>query len=55
MYWGSGDWNWAAWLMMTASMVLFWGLVAWIVITIVRRPSENHRIQASGARQPGSR
>ena len=43
MYWGSGDWNWAAWLMMTASMVLFWGLVAWVVITVARRPSETDR------------
>ena len=43
MYWGNGDWNWAAWLMMTASMVLFWGLVAWVVITIGRRPGESHR------------
>lgn len=43
MYWGSGDWNWAAWLAMTASMVLFWGLVAWVVVTIVRRPGDTHR------------
>lgn len=25
MYWRNGDWNWAAWVAMTASMVLFWG------------------------------
>ena len=43
MYWGNGDWNGAAWLAMTASMVLFWGLVAWVVITIVRKPSERAR------------
>ena len=42
MYWGNGDWNWAAWLVMTASMVLFWGLVAWVAITILRRPGEAH-------------
>jgi putative membrane protein len=43
MYWGNGDWNWAAWLVMTASMVLFWGLVAWVVVTVIRRPSDNPR------------
>lgn len=43
MYWGNGDWNWAAWVAMTASMVLFWGLVAWVVVTIVRRPDATHR------------
>lgn len=43
MYWGSGDWNWAAWVAMTASMVLFWGLVAWVVVTVVRRPGDTHR------------
>jgi hypothetical protein len=28
MYWGNGDWNWTAWVAMTTSMVVFWGLVA---------------------------
>jgi putative membrane protein len=40
MYWGNGDWNWAAWVAMTASMVLFWGLIAWAVVTLVRQPRD---------------
>jgi putative membrane protein len=43
MYWANGDWNWAAWITMTASMILFWGLVAWVVVTLVRRPEETAR------------
>lgn len=42
MYWGNGDWNWAAWLAMTVSMVLFWGLVAWLVVSVVRQPGDTH-------------
>jgi hypothetical protein len=40
MYWGNGDWNWAAWIAMTASMVVFWGFIAWVVVTLVRRPED---------------
>lgn len=43
MYWGNGDWNWAAWIVMTASMVLFWGLVAWVAVTVMRRPGVTQR------------
>ncbi len=41
MYWGNGDWNWAAWVAMTASMV-FWALVAWVAVTVMRRPDDAH-------------
>lgn len=42
MDWGNGDWGWGwgAWVVMTASMVLFWGLVAWVIVTVVRRPDD---------------
>lgn len=43
MYWGNGDWNWAAGLVMTASMVLFWGLIAWVIVALVRRPGDRPR------------
>lgn len=43
MYWGNGDWNWTAWVAMTASMVLFWGLVAWVAVSVVRKPSDGPR------------
>lgn len=36
MWWWNGDWNWAAWLTMTVSMLVFWGLVIWGVVVFVR-------------------
>lgn len=44
MYW-NGDWNWGAWLGMTAMMVVFWGAVAWAIVAAVR---------GSGASRPKS-
>lgn len=35
MYW-SNDWGWGGWLLMTVSMLAFWGLVAWVAVTIIR-------------------
>lgn len=34
------DWSWnaGAWWWMTIAMVVFWGLVAWVVVTLARRP-----------------
>lgn len=42
MMWWHGTWSWGAWLAMTATMLLFWGLVIWAVVTIVRGLSPGH-------------
>lgn len=37
------DWSWnagASWWM-TIAMVVFWGLVAWVVVTLARRPGSD--------------
>ena len=39
MYWTDGSWSWAGWLAMTAAMLVFWGLVAWVAVTLVRASS----------------
>ena len=46
MYWNDG-WGWGAWLMMTIFMVVFWGLVAWVVVTLVRGSSGTQRPRSS--------
>ena len=51
MMWWHGDWNGWAWLAMSASMVLFWGLVIWAVLSIVRSTSSSER-SASTDRDP---
>jgi putative membrane protein len=36
MDWNDGSWGWGAWLFMAISMVAFWGLLAWLAVTLVR-------------------
>jgi putative membrane protein len=38
MMWNSG-WGWGAWLTMTIVMVGFWGLVAWVIVSVTRGSS----------------
>ena len=45
MYWDS---SWA-WLWMTLMMVLFWGMVAFVIVALVRRPADE-LAQGSDAR-----
>lgn len=33
MWWDNGGWSWVA---MSISMLLFWGLVIWVVMAVVR-------------------
>lgn len=34
MHWS--EWSWWGWTVMTIAMVAFWGLVAWVVIWVIR-------------------
>lgn len=34
--WWWHDVGWAGWLAMSLSMLVFWGLVAWVVVTVLR-------------------
>ena len=38
MWWPDGGWGWGGWLMMTLTMLAFWGLAAWVIVTFVRQP-----------------
>jgi putative membrane protein len=42
--WGSG-WGWGAWLAMALMMVAFWGIVAVLVVYVIRNVS--HRPESS--------
>ena len=52
MHWGWNDswsgWNWA--LMMTG-MVVFWGLVAWAIVALVRSPNRSQRVTNNSAEE----
>jgi putative membrane protein len=36
MWYWNGGWNWWGWLEMTVFMVIFWGLMIWGIVTLVR-------------------
>lgn len=44
MMWGYGDWGWGAWLAMTASMLLFWGLLVGAIVWSVRTVTSGHQM-----------
>lgn len=43
MYWGNGDWSWTAWMAMSISMVLFWGLIVWAMFSLLRNGTSQER------------
>ncbi len=36
MVWDGHDWGWGGWLLMTFSMVVFWGLVIGVLVAFLR-------------------
>lgn len=37
MMWWYPGWGWGAWLGMSLMMLLFWGAVIWLIVTLVRK------------------
>ncbi len=51
-YWdGNGGFGWGGWLVMVTMMVIFWGALAWAVVTLARHYS-SAREPAMRATQP---
>ena len=44
MYHGYGGGHWGLWVLMIVAMVVFWGALAWIIVTLIR-----HRGSPSGS------
>lgn len=36
MYWNDGGPGWVGWLVMVVSMIAFWGLLAWVAVSLIR-------------------
>ena len=39
MRYGDGGIGWGGWLVMVAMMVVFWGAIAWVIVTLIRHGS----------------
>src|SRR5581483_538087 len=53
MWWPDhGGWGWGGWLAMTLTMLAFWGLVAWVVVSLVRPPGWRTRLTTTHATSP---
>ena len=44
------EWGWGAWLAMTGGMLVFWGLVIWGVVSLVRGATSSGSSGAPAAR-----
>lgn len=50
MYWNDGGPGWVGWLVMIISMIAFWGLLAWVVVSLIRAAGK--RPQPGGSAVP---
>jgi len=52
MRYGDGGIGWGGWLVMVAMMVVFWGAVAWVIVTLIRQNGSRSLPQASSGPDP---
>jgi putative membrane protein len=52
MWWGDGDWSIGSWLVMSLMMLTFWGLLAGLIVALVRGRSQPR--DTSGAHHQSS-
>lgn len=51
MMWSSGGWHWWAWVPMMLIMLGFWGVVVWVIVSLVRGTRSPNAV-AGGNRSP---
>jgi putative membrane protein len=49
---GYGSVGWAGWLTMVAMMVVFWGAIAWVVVTLIRNSGSRGQLPPEGGIDP---
>ncbi len=49
MRYGDGGVGWGGWLAMVAMMVVFWGAIAWVIVTLIRHLSSGSPRPLGGA------
>jgi putative membrane protein len=46
---GDGGMGWGGWVAMAAMMVVFWGAIAWVIVTQIRHGGSRSSQQGGGA------
>ena len=46
---GDGGIGWGGWIIMVAMMVVFWGAIAWVVVTLIRQSDSRSQSGPTGA------
>jgi putative membrane protein len=49
MGYGDGGIGWGGWFVMVAMMVVFWGAIAWVIVTLIRHGSSGSPRPAESA------
>jgi putative membrane protein len=50
MMWWNHGWGWGDWFGMSLMMLVFWGLVIWLIVWLVRSSSSNQETTPAAAR-----
>jgi putative membrane protein len=56
MHWdgGGGGWGWGGWLVMALMLLAFWGLVALVLVMLVRGPGHGPSSGGPSREEPGA-
>lgn len=49
MYWNDGSAGWVGWVVMILAMIAFWGLLAWVAVSLIRATGKGPQPGASDA------
>jgi putative membrane protein len=52
MRYGDGGIGWGGWFVMVAMMVVFWGAIAWVIVTLIRQSGSRARPHTTDATEP---
>lgn len=52
MRYGDGGIGWGGWFAMLAMMVVFWGAIAWVVVTLIRHSGPRTDRDSSAGGEP---
>jgi putative membrane protein len=53
MRYGNEGIGWGGWIVMVAMMVVFWGAVAWVIVTLIRQNGSRPPTPDAGGPDPG--